>query len=100
MIEKDINESWTKINTELLVNGGLFIKKGTSIDLVTTTSNPITTTKGIKIMRATFFNVYPTIKTYVRATEGTATILIDETFLNYNKKNKKSDSTTIRYTII
>ena len=80
----NLTNAWTRIDTQVTVNSGFLVTGGTSIELYTTINPPLETDKGIIINRNKFFNLFPSIVTYARATTGTAKILIDASFLNFN----------------
>ena len=82
----NLTTKWTRIDTKVTVNSGFLVTGGTSIELSTTLNPPLGTDKGIIINRNQFFNLYPSIVTYARATTGTAKILVDTTFLNFKSR--------------
>ena len=74
MAEISLTTDWFQINDQFTQNGGLFVKTGT-IELITSNTLPLSTDKGLKLGIKTFFNIFPSIKTYVRSTSFAVSLM-------------------------
>ncbi len=93
-----LTTEWVNLEELIEENSGFFVSGGVSIELSTTLDPPSTTNNGIIINRNSFFNVYPNTVTYVRSTAGSATIILEDRFLNY--KQSKIATSYLGVTII
>ena len=81
----NLTTDWTRIDTQVTVNSG-FLVTGGNVELSTTLNPPSSTYTGTIITRNNFFNLYPSIVTYVRSTTTASKILIDTAFLNFKSR--------------
>lgn len=81
-----ITPKWSQINIFTSDTSGLFLWGGTSIEILTNPSTPNEDSKGRILNRSETSNVYYGIPTYIRSTTGTAQIILESWYFNFNSR--------------
>ena len=86
MSQINLTTSWTQLDNQITQNSGLIVTRGTSVELITSSIPPTSESKGRILTRSETSNVYYGIPTYIRSTSGTAQILLESWYFNFNSK--------------
>ena len=86
MSQINLTTSWTQLDNQITQNSGLIVTRGTSVELLTSSTLPTTESKGRILYRPEVSNVYYGIPTYIRSTTGTAQIILESWYFNFDSK--------------